>query len=113
MAYEKKDGDIAVWRNRNKSGRQPDWKGELLLNGVTYEVAFWERNDMLSGQAKVNERVTRDRETHNLIQGAAYLAAQQEQREPLYKTAEKMGNPPAPAEPQSMFDNNPEDDLPF
>ena len=33
MAYEKRDGDISVFRNDKKNGRQPDYRGELLLNG--------------------------------------------------------------------------------
>lgn len=111
MAYEKKDGDISVFRNEKKSGRQPDFRGELLLNGVTYEVALWERRDgdILSGSVKVNERMKRDQETHNLIAGAAYLAAQMEAREPLYEIAAKM---PSQPEPAPVIDEE-QDDLPF
>jgi len=121
MAYEKKDGDISVFRNETKTGRQPDFRGELLLNGVNYEVALWERRDgdILSGTVKVNEKVQRDKETHNLIAGAAYLAARQAEREPLYETAQKMNQQPTPEpapepapEPTLGFDND-EDDLPF
>jgi len=113
MAYEKKDGDISLFENKKTNDRQPDWKGDLLLNGVTYEVALWSRKDgtILSGTAKVNERVRRDKETHDLIAGAAYLAAREEQREPLYETARKMKDEPESGAP-SMFDTV-EEDLPF
>lgn len=109
MAYEKRDGDISVFRNDKKNGRQPDYRGELLLNGVTYEVALWSKRDgeILSGSVKVNERVRRDKETHDLIAGAAYLAAREENHEPLYETAAKMQAPQAPAPVEE------EDDLPF
>ena len=119
MAYEKRDGDISLFENKKTHDRQPDWKGELLLNGVTYEVALWSRKGgtILSGMAKVNETIRRDKETHNLITGAAYLAAQMESREPLYETAAKMNEEPAQQpEPEtpSMFEESTEkDDLPF
>ena len=113
MAYEKRDGDISVFSNQKTSDRQPDWKGTLLLNGVTYDVALWSRGNgsVLSGRVEVNEKKRRDMETHNMIVGAANLAAHQ--AEPLYKTAERMTPPPPPEpEPPSMFQDA-EDDLPF
>lgn len=117
MAYEKKDGDISVFKNEKENSRQPDYRGELLLNGVTYKVALWSRRDgeILSGSVEVDERVRQDKETHNMIAGAAYLAARQEGREPLYETAAKMQPSPAPAPPEepSMFSTSEEDDLPF
>ena len=117
MAYEKKDGDISLFENKKTNDRQPDWKGELLLNGVTYDVALWSRRGgtILSGMAKVNETIKRDKETHDLIAGAAYLAAREQ--EPLYKVAEKMNEEPEPEpvpDTPSMFvESTEEEDLPF
>jgi hypothetical protein len=57
MAYEKRDGDIAVFMERDKKNEKaPDWKGEALIDGVTYEVAFWPKGSngtMLAGSIKV------------------------------------------------------------
>lgn len=57
MAYEKHDGDIAVFMERDKKNEKaPDWKGEALIDGVIYEVAFWPKGNngtMLAGSIKV------------------------------------------------------------
>lgn len=57
MAYEKKNYDIAVFKQRDKKNpKGPDWKGDALIDGIEYEVAFWEKGDkgtMLAGQIKV------------------------------------------------------------
>lgn len=59
MAYEKKDGDIAVFAERDKKNeRAPDWKGDALIDGVTYEVALWAKGSngtMLAGAIKVKQ----------------------------------------------------------
>lgn len=56
MAYEKRDGDIAVFlENEKRNERAPDWKGEALLDGKKYEVALWAkggRGTMLAGSIK-------------------------------------------------------------
>lgn len=58
MAYEQREGDIAVFQNDKKGNdKAPDWKGTALINGVKMEVAFWQKSDtMLAG--KVSERRT-------------------------------------------------------
>lgn len=43
MAYEKKHGDLVLFPNTNKQGKQPDWRGEIFLNGQTFEVACWNK----------------------------------------------------------------------
>lgn len=46
MAYEKKDGDIILFRNNKRDkDTQPVMRGELLLGGTTYEVALWGKPD--------------------------------------------------------------------
>jgi hypothetical protein len=58
MAYEKRDGDIAVFKERNKTNeRGPDWSGDALIDGVTYRVAFWQKSTtMLSGKIEVSKK---------------------------------------------------------
>lgn len=58
MAYEQKEGDIAVFQNDKKGNdKAPDWKGNALINGVKMEVAFWQKSEtMLAG--KISERRT-------------------------------------------------------
>lgn len=52
MAYEKKDGDIAVFYTKVlKNERSPRWTGEALINGQVYKVALWEKTGtMLAGK---------------------------------------------------------------
>jgi hypothetical protein len=54
MAYQQKDGDIAVFFQREKkSDRSPDWKGTAIVDGKEMEVSFWKKSDtMLAGQIK-------------------------------------------------------------
>lgn len=57
MAYEKRDGDIAIFlESEKRNERGPDWRGTALIDGVKYEVALWAkggRGTMLAGQIKV------------------------------------------------------------
>ena len=39
MAYEQRDGDIAIFAERDKKNdKAPDWKGTAIIDGVKYEV---------------------------------------------------------------------------
>ena len=62
MAYERKDGDIVVFKNnRKQEERQPDMTGSALINGVEYSVSFWTKEGtngkFLSG--RIEERQAR------------------------------------------------------
>jgi len=54
MAYEQKEGDIAVFKVREKTNpKGPDWTGKAMIGGVEKQVSFWVKNDgMLAGQIK-------------------------------------------------------------
>jgi len=41
MAYEQKDGDVAVFKNEKCEGKQPQYKGTGLFNGEEIEIALW------------------------------------------------------------------------
>lgn len=55
MAYQQKEGDIAIFFNDKKTNEnQPDWRGRCLVDGQEKEVAFWYKNSgMMTG--KVSE----------------------------------------------------------
>ena len=59
MGYEQREGDIAVFRNDNKTNEKaPDWKGTAVINGQKMAVAFWEKNSrMLAGSIKIDTYV--------------------------------------------------------
>jgi len=54
LAYERKDGDIAVFTVKEKKNeRGPDWTGTALINGEELQVSFWQKTPtMLAGQIK-------------------------------------------------------------
>ena len=41
MAYEHKDGSGTLFRNDQKSGNQPDYRGGCCINGRQLEMAAW------------------------------------------------------------------------
>jgi hypothetical protein len=61
MAYEPKDGSGVLFKN-DKEGNEsrPDYKGNILINGVEYELASWikdgKKGKFMSLSAKVRER---------------------------------------------------------
>lgn len=53
MAYERQNGDIAVFYQNNKTNpKAPDYKGTILWNGEEMEIALWSKRDngMLTGK---------------------------------------------------------------
>lgn len=42
MAYEKKDGSGALFKNdRKEKESHPDYKGDILINGTEYWLSAW------------------------------------------------------------------------
>ena len=40
--YQHKDGSGAIFKNTRKDKpSQPDYRGDFMLNGITYEIASW------------------------------------------------------------------------
>ncbi len=54
MAYEQKEGDLAIFKVKEKKGEtHPDWTGRALIDGVEKDVALWVKSDtMLAGSIK-------------------------------------------------------------
>jgi hypothetical protein len=65
MAYEKRDGDIAVFKEKEKRNEKaPDWKGTALLDGIEYQVAFWQKSPtMLAGKIEIARKKQDDAAT--------------------------------------------------
>ena len=48
MAYELRDGQGQLWKNKHKtSDNHPNARGELMLDGVLYEVSAWTKKTKL------------------------------------------------------------------
>lgn len=43
MAYQQKEGQGSLFRNDKQNERQPDFKGTIMIKGVTYNVSAWNR----------------------------------------------------------------------
>ena len=42
MAYEMKEGQVTLFKNKNKKeDRHPEYKGEIMINGVLQDIALW------------------------------------------------------------------------
>lgn len=55
MAYEQKDGDIAIFLVKDVQGNRPQWTGKALVDGKEKDVSLWIKGDsgtMLAGQIK-------------------------------------------------------------
>ena len=59
MAYEQKDGDISLFRNKTKKDKQPDMVGSAVIDGVKYKVSCWKKGEgessFLAGQIKIDD----------------------------------------------------------
>jgi len=102
MAYEKKEGDVSVFKNsrRTDENNAPHYTGQALYNGETLDISLWlkfpeGKEAFLSG--KVQKHVPRDRSGEDPIQSAHPALAVEE----------------APADIHNPLSAQPEDDLPF
>lgn len=66
MAYEHKEGSGAIFKNAKKDAgsKQPDYRGNIMLGGVVYELAGWTKNGgqgpFLSINGKVQGQYSKD-----------------------------------------------------
>ena len=58
--YQKKDGDISVFTNHSDNANAPAFKGNLLLNGIEYQVSLWRKQgakgEFLAGSVQVRQQ---------------------------------------------------------
>jgi len=43
MSYEMKEGQITLFENKKSTDKQPDMRGEMLINGEKKEVSLWRK----------------------------------------------------------------------
>ena len=41
MGYEKKDGDVIIFKNDKKSDKQPDYRGTAQVDGKEMKISLW------------------------------------------------------------------------
>jgi len=70
MAYELKEGQTNIFRNDKKTeDKHPEYKGEIKLNGVLYDIALWV-NDGNKGKY-FSGRVSEKRQRNEVLNDAA------------------------------------------
>lgn len=112
MAYEHKDGQGSMFRNEKQNDRQPDYKGTIVINGTTYEIAGWERTSQ-RGSSYISLQASLPREKQEQGQQGAQQYSQRYQPRPEAPAFREQA-PAAPiptAEDMPAF--GPDDDLPF
>lgn len=96
MAYEHKEGQGSLFKNEKANDRQPDFKGAIVIGGVTYEVAAWEKTSQ-RGTKFLSLQASLPRER-----------AEQQPQQSVYQ---------APVEPEATMTDfgapYPNEDLPF
>ena len=56
--YQKRDGDVSLFANKNATPNSPYWKGKALINGEEYTISLWKRTGQSSGEY-LNGRIER------------------------------------------------------
>jgi len=96
MAYEHKEGQGSMFQNEKQNDRQPDYKGSIVIEGKTYEIAAW---------ARTSQR------------GTKYLSLQaslpREQNVPPSPSPSPFTHHSAPDTSPAQYDETGEEDLPF
>lgn len=70
MAYTLKENQLSIFKNKyKKEEKHPDYKGEIKLNGVLYDIALWV-NDGNKGKY-FSGRVSEKRQRNEVLNGAA------------------------------------------
>lgn len=63
MAFEHKEGTGTLFKNEKQNDRQPDYRGTIVIQGTTYEIAAWERTSQRgSSYLSLQASLPRDRQ---------------------------------------------------
>jgi uncharacterized protein (DUF736 family) len=58
MAYEKKNGDISLFKNdKGDNEKRPDMRGEALIDGRTYRVSLWTKTSQKDGKKFLSGKI--------------------------------------------------------
>lgn len=61
MAYEQKEGDISLFKNKNAVNNQPSMRGTMVWNGQKIKISLWTKgegeNKFMAGKAELDSYV--------------------------------------------------------
>lgn len=112
MAYEHKEGQGSMFRNEKQNDRQPDYKGTIVINGTTYEIAGWERTSQ-KGSSYISLQANLPRGERDAQNGGQPAQRQQYQRPAPRYSPPAMPEPAPMPTPEDMPDFGPGENLPF
>jgi len=108
MAYQQREGQGSLFKNDKQNDRQPDFKGSILIKGITYNISAWNRTSQ-NGREYISLQA--EERAQDSQQGGYQQRTYSQQ--PSYQ-APSYSAPEAPAptiEDMPPFSND--DDLPF
>lgn len=119
MAYQQKEGQGSLFRNDKQNERQPDFKGTILIKGVTYNISAWNRTSQngreyisLQAEEKLGEgqqpSYQRSQGSYQSQQGSYQAPQPRYQQQPSYQP---QSVPPPTMNDMPVFDDP--GDLPF
>jgi len=41
MSYDQREGDISIFKNNKREGKQPEYRGTAVLDGKKLNIALW------------------------------------------------------------------------
>lgn len=94
MAYEHKEGQGSLFKNEKQNDRQPDYKGTILIGGVTYRIVAWEKTSQ-SGTKFMSLQAEPQQEGQTLSPRQPYPQQRQEPQEQRSNqfNAQPLGGP--------------------
>jgi hypothetical protein len=109
MAYEHKEGSGSLFPNRKKEpgSKQPDWRGDVLLNGVLMEIAGWSKEGANGSFLSLAVKPKQERPQ----QQQGNYEAQRIASEPKRHAPDRISS--GPAQPSRKIGGNLDDEIPF
>jgi hypothetical protein len=100
MAYELREGQGSMFPNRKKEpgSKQPDWRGDALVNGVVMEVAGWSKEGAKGSFLSLSIKPKQERKDDAPTGGG----------QPRQYADDRITSGPAPRRTENM-----DDDIPF
>jgi hypothetical protein len=100
MGYEHKEGSGSLFPNRKKEpgSKQPDWRGDVLINGVLMEIAGWSKEGRQGSFLSLAVKPKQERRDDPPAGGG----------EPKRYAEDRISSGPAPRRTENM-----DDEIPF
>ena len=67
MAYEMKDNEITIFKNERCEGKQPQYRGVLMIDGEEKDVALWVKTAK-SGKKYMSGKVSEKYRPENKVE---------------------------------------------